>query len=84
MKLGVVRLTQGQHQLEIYVPERAASPSVYNFSIDAIMITPGIFHPNGALRPPPVDAEELKKIKLKKPQKKDPPSKIDRNFPIHN
>jgi hypothetical protein len=84
MQLGVVRLTQGQHQLEIYVPERASSPPVYSFSIDAIMITPGIFHPNGAVRPQPIDAEELKRIKQIKPEKKGPPSKIDRNFPIHH
>ena len=83
MQLGTMRLPQGQHTLSIFVPERAASPPVYSFSIDAIMITQGNFHPNGSVRPPPIDAAELRLLKLNKPKKLGPPSRIPRsNYPI--
>ncbi len=83
MLLGAVRLTQGQHTIMVFAPERAASPSVYSFSIDALMITQGAFHPNGSFRPAPVDAEELKRQKLERPKKQDPPSRIPRsNYPL--
>jgi len=83
MQLGAMRLPQGQHTLSIFVPERAVSPSVYSFSIDAIMITQGVFHPNGSVRPPPIDPAELRLLKLNKPKKQGPPSRIPRsNYPI--
>ncbi len=64
---------------------RIDSPPVYSYSIDAIMITQGAFHPNGSVRPPPVDAAELKLQKLNRPKKQDPPSRIPRsNYPIPN
>lgn len=53
--LGTVNLTQGPHTLAIFVPARAVSPPIYNFSIDALMITQGTFVPNGTVRPLPVD-----------------------------
>ncbi len=85
MLLGSRQLTQGAHTLMIFAPERAVSPPVFSFSIDALMITQGAFHPNGAIRPVPVDAAELKYQKLTKPKKKDPPSRIPRsNYPIPN
>ncbi|HLJ55859.1 MAG TPA: hypothetical protein VKT77_12545, partial [Chthonomonadaceae bacterium] len=79
MLLGQARLTAGAHTLMIFAPERAVSPNVYSFSIDALMITQGAFHPNGAIRPVPVDASELKQQKLDRPKKKDPPTHINRN-----
>ena len=83
MLLGVIRLSQGQHTLSIFAPERALSPPVYSFSIDAIMVTPGVFHPDGAVRPPPVDANELRLQKMRKPEKRVPPRTIPHsNYPI--
>lgn len=83
MQLGSARLTQGPHTLMIFAPERAVSPNVYSFAIDALMITQGAFHPNGSVRPVPVEAAELKQQKLLKPKKRDPPSRIPRsNYPI--
>ena len=83
MQLGTARLTQGQHTLMIFAPERAAAPAVYSFGIDAILVTQGAFHPNGAIRPAPIDAAELHLQKLKKPEKRVPPARIPRsNYPI--
>jgi hypothetical protein len=83
MQLGAARLSQGKHTVMIFAPERAASPHVFSYAIDALMITQGAFHPNGSVRPQPVDAAELKLQKLQKPKKRDPPSRIPRsNYPI--
>ena len=80
MVLGSARLAQGQHTISVFVPERAASPAVYSFSIDALMVTQGAFHPNGSVRPPPVDAAELKMQKLIKPDKRTLPDRIHRGL----
>lgn len=69
MLLGQQRLTPGQHTLMVFVPERAISPSVFSFAIDAVMITEAPFRPNGALRPPPLDAQTVKQLKARKPEK---------------
>ncbi|HZP82706.1 MAG TPA: hypothetical protein VFB21_13785, partial [Chthonomonadaceae bacterium] len=54
--LGSVNLKRGDNQrLTIYVVDRAQSPANYIFSIDAILITPQEFHPDGKVRPLPVD-----------------------------
>jgi hypothetical protein len=59
--LGTVSLKKGPQQaLTIYVTGRAASPPDYIFSIDALLLTPRAFAPNGPVRPLPVDAETLR------------------------
>jgi hypothetical protein len=51
--LGTANLSQGPHTLAIFVPTRAVSPPIYNFSIDAILLTQDAFVPNGTVRPLP-------------------------------
>lgn len=70
MLLGKAKLTQGQHTLKIFVPERAPATHKFNFSIDTIMVTQNIFSPNGAIRPVPVDAITLKTYKSKAREKR--------------
>lgn len=65
--LGTADLKQGAGQhLSIYVTDRAANSQDYVFSIDAVLITQHPFTPNGPLRPPPLDPEDLRRIEKEK------------------
>lgn len=57
MLLGSVRMSKDRaHTLSLFIPNRAASPGLYSFAVDALMITPGVFRPNGTLKPVPFDS----------------------------
>ncbi len=65
--LGNVNLQKGTgQQLAIYVDDKAAFPPLYNFSIDAILLTSQPFHPNGIVRPLPVDLDSFSIVRPKK------------------
>ncbi len=65
--LGNVNLQKGSgQQLAIYVDEKAVYPPLYNYSIDAILITSQPFHPNGTVRPLPVDIDSFSITRPKK------------------
>ena len=64
--LGAVNVKKGRHVLEIEVLEHAVSPPIYNFAVDAFMLTKNGFTPNGTSKPIPVDNAVLQAIpKLK-------------------
>ncbi len=68
--LGAANLKKGRHVLEIEVIDRAVSPPIYNFGVDAFLLTRSGQTPSGTLRPVPVDAQTLQSIpKLKQKQK---------------
>lgn len=57
MLLGSVRMNKDRpHTLSLFVPSRASSPALYSFAVDALMITPGTFRPNGTLKPVPFES----------------------------
>ena len=56
MLLGSVRIAKDKtHRVTIAVEARAQSPAIYSFAVDALMITPAVFHPNGIVKPLPAD-----------------------------
>ncbi|HLV81901.1 MAG TPA: hypothetical protein VKT32_16555 [Chthonomonadaceae bacterium] len=70
IQLGAADLKQGPGQhLSIYVTDRAANPPDYVFSIDAILITPRTFTPDGPVRPLPLDPEEMRRATKEKAPK---------------
>ncbi len=61
--LGTAQLKRGpQQSLTIYVTDRAQNPPDYIFSIDSILLTQGVFAPNGTVRPLPVDAAAMRQF----------------------
>ena len=65
--LGNVNLQKGSgQQLAIYVDDKAVYPPIYSFSIDAVLITSQPFHPNGTVRPLPVDMDSFAITRPKK------------------
>ncbi|MCW3051522.1 MAG: hypothetical protein JWN14_692 [Chthonomonadales bacterium] len=68
--LGAANVKHGRHALSIEAIDRAVSPSIYNFAVDAIMLTKDTFNPNANMRPIPVDDATLQaNSKFKRPQK---------------
>ena len=62
MLLGTVRITKEKiHRITIAVEERAQNPAIYSFAVDALMLTPAVFHPNGTVRPLPMEQPFAKK-----------------------
>lgn len=58
--LGTANLKRGAGQsLSIYVTDRALATQDYTFGIDALLLTPRAFVPNGTVRPLPVDFDTL-------------------------
>ncbi len=65
--LGAANLKHGKRVLEIEVIDHAVSPPIYNFAVDAFMLTKKEFLPNTTLRPIPVDNATMQAMpKLKK------------------
>lgn len=60
--LGAVNLKHGRHVMEIDVINRAVSPPIYNFGVDAIVLTRGSFEPNGTMRPVPEPNASLQSL----------------------
>jgi hypothetical protein len=68
--LGAANMKKGRHVMEIEVIDHAVSPQIYNFAVDAFMLTKNGFLPNGTLKPIPVANATLQALpKLKKPKK---------------
>lgn len=64
--LGAANMKKGRHVLEIEVIDHAVSPPIYNFAVDAFMLTQKGFTPNGTQRPIAVDNATLQVVpKLK-------------------
>jgi len=72
--LGAANLKHGKRVLEIEVIDRAASPPIYNFAVDAFMLTKGSsnFNPNANIRPVPVGDATLQALPKQKKQQKNP------------
>jgi hypothetical protein len=65
--LGAVNIKKGRHVLEIEVIDHAVSPPIYNFAVDAFVLTRNNFVPNATMKPIPVDNAVLQALpKLKK------------------
>ena len=68
--LGAANIKKGRHVLEIEVIDHAISPPIYNFAVDAFVVTKNTFNPNTTLRPAPVENAVLRtfpKFNKKKP-----------------
>jgi hypothetical protein len=53
--LGAVNVKKGRHVLEIEVIDHAVSPAIYNFAVDAFVLSKNTFVPNATLRPVPIE-----------------------------
>jgi len=63
-------MKKGHHVLEIEVIDHAVSPPIYNFAVDAFVLTKNNFIPNTTLKPIPVDNAVLQTFpKFKKAPK---------------
>lgn len=60
-QLGTVNLKKGKNVLRILVTDRALSPPEYIFSIDALLITPRPFVPNGTVKPLPIELSTIRR-----------------------
>ena len=68
--LGAAYMKKGHHVLEIEVIDHAVSPPIYNFAVDAFVLTKNNFIPNTTLKPIPVDNAVLQTFpKFKKAPK---------------
>ncbi len=69
--LGAAYMKKGRHVLEIEVINHAVSPPIYNFAVDAFMLTKNGFTPDGTQRPIPVENAVLQAVpKIKQPRLK--------------